>query len=350
MIKKGTGKMEFYEALSELNINLENRMFTVCDGPHAGERMITSAGKPVWMSRSDGFFRLHPDEAAAAEDGRLTMIGDDRVFAELLGNEKKLVICGAGHVSMPVIEIAKMMGFHVTAIDDRGNFIQNALGHGADEGICCGFEQALADIPGDQDTFFLIVTRGHLSDSECLLSIVKKPYAYIGMIGSRRKVGMVRQMLADSGISQDVIDSVHMPVGLDIGAETPEEIAVSIMAEMIEVKNKRRKSEGISASVMEALMSGERGAAALATIVSKKGSSPRAAGTRMLIVEDGSITGTIGGGLAEALVIDRAVKMLEERKNGPEKPVMIYVDMSGKEVADEGMICGGAVEVLLETV
>ena len=342
--------MEFYEAVSELNINLENRLFTVCDGPHAGEKMITSAGEPVWMSRSDGFFSLHPDEAAAAEDGGLTKIGDDRVFAELLGNEKKLVICGAGHVSMPVIEIAKMMGFHVTAIDDRENFIQNALSHGADRGVCSGFEQALADIPGDHDTFFIIVTRGHLSDSECLLSIVKKPYAYIGMIGSRRKVGLVRQMLADSGIAQDVIDSVHMPVGLDIGAETPEEIAVSIMAEIIEVKNKRRKSGGIPADVMSGLMSAGRGRAVLATIVSKKGSSPRTPGTRMLISGEGSITGTIGGGLAEALIMERAAEMLKNRKNGPEKPVMVYVDMSGKEVADEGMICGGAVEVLLEIV
>ena len=342
--------MEFYEAVSELNINLENRMFTVCNGEHVGERMITSAGEPVWMSRSDGFFSLHSDDAIAAEDGSLADIEGERVFAELLGSEKKLVICGAGHVSMPVIDIAKMLGFHVTAIDDREQFIRNALDHGADEGICSGFEAALSAIPGDPDTFFLIVTRGHLSDSECLLSIVKKPRAYVGMIGSRRKVGMVKQMLADSGTAQDIIDSVHMPVGLDIGAETPEEIAVAILAEIIEVKNKVRKSEGISASVMEALMSGERGTAALATIVSKKGSSPRAPGTRMLISGDGSITGTIGGGLAEALVIGRAVKMLEERKKGPEKPVMIHVDMSGKEVADEGMICGGAVEVLLETV
>lgn len=342
--------MKFYEAVSELNINLENRMFTVCDGPHAGEKMITSAGEPVWMSCDDGLFKLHSAEAAAAEYGCLARIGDARVFSELLGNEKKLVICGAGHVSMPVIEIAKMMGFHVTAIDDRETFIQNALSHGADEGVCSGFGEALADIPGDRDTFFIIVTRGHLSDTECLLSIVEKPYAYIGMIGSRRKVGMVKQMLADSGVAQDVIDSVHMPIGLDIGAETPEEISVSIMAEIIDVKNKKRKSEGIPADVMRELMSAERTDAVLATIVSKKGSSPRAPGTRMLISGSGTITGTIGGGLAEALIMERAAEMLKNRKNGSQKPVMVYVDMSGKEVADEGMICGGAVEVLLEIV
>lgn len=342
--------MHFYEALGELNNDLENRMFTVCEGRHAGEKMITSAGEPVWMSCGDGFFTQHSKEAAAASDGSLTIIDGERVFAELLGSEKKLVICGAGHVSMPVIEIAKMTGFHVTAIDDRQSFVQNALDHGADEGVCSGFAEALSSVDGDQDTFFIIVTRGHLSDSECLLSIVGKPYAYIGMIGSRRKIGMVRQLLSDSGVAPEVIDSVHMPIGLDIGAETPEEIAVAIMAEIIAVKNRKIKSEGITQGIMDALLSGERGTAVLASIVSKKGSSPRAAGTRMLVYADGSAAGTIGGGLAEALIISRAVKMLEESKNGLQKPELVYVDMSGQEVADEGMICGGAVEVLLEIV
>ena len=179
---------------------------------------------------------------------------------------------------------------------------------------------------------------------------MKKPYAYIGMIGSRRKVGMVKQFLADSGIPQDVIDSVHTPIGLDIGAETPEEIAVAIMAEIIEVKNKTRKSTGIPAEIMEVLQSGKRGDVIMATIVSKKGSSPRSAGSRMLIAEDGSITETIGGGLAEARVIEKAAEMLAANKNGPVRPVLMHVDMSGKQVLDEGMICGGAIEVLLEVV
>ena len=342
--------MNFYDVISELNINLENRMFTVCDGAHAGEKMIVSAGNPVWMSDDAGFFSVHAAEAISAEDGRLTEIDGERVFSELLGNEKKMVICGAGHVSMPVIRIAKMMGFRVTAIDDRMQFVQNALDNGADEGICSGFEEALADIQGDPDTFFIIVTRGHMSDSECLLSIVNKPHAYIGMIGSHRKVGLVKQMLADNGVTQDMIDSVHTPIGLDIGAETPEEIAVAIMAEIIEVKNRTRKSAGITAEIVEALQSGKREKAVLATIVSKKGSSPRSAGSRMLIAEDGSITETIGGGLAEARVIEKAKDMLAANKNEPLRPVMMYVDMTVKDVAESGMICGGAIEVLLETV
>ena len=346
--------MRFYDVISELNINLENRMFTVCDGDHAGEKMIVSAGEPVWMSDEAGFFSVHASDAVSAEDGSLTEIGGARVFAELLGNEKKIVICGAGHVSMPVIEIAKMMGFHVTAIDDRPQFVQNALDHGADEGICSSFEEALANIPGDPDTFFIIVTRGHMSDSECLLSTVNKPHAYIGMIGSRRKVGLVKQMLADNGVPQEVIESVHTPIGLEIGAETPEEIAVAILAEIIEVKNKARKGAGIPVDIMKALMSDERGPSVLATIISKKGSSPRAAGTRMLVGEGGTITGTIGGGCAEATVILYASEVLrnlrEKEKHEAVSPVIMNVDMTGKDVAESGMICGGAIEVLLEVV
>ncbi len=346
--------MNFYDVITELNINLENRMFTVCEGDYAGEKMIVSGGKPVWMSTEDGFFSVHSFDALSVRDGCLAVIDGERVFAELLGNEKKIVICGAGHVSMPVIEIAKMMGFHVTAIDDREQFVQNALDHGADVGICSGFEEALAGIPGDPDTFFIIVTRGHMSDSECLLSIVNKPHAYVGMIGSRRKVGLVKQMLADNGIPRDVIDSVHTPIGLDIGAETPEEIAVAILAEIIEVKNKTRKSTGIPADIMKVLMSDERGPAVLATIVSKKGSSPRAAGTRMLVEEGGVITGTIGGGCAEATVILYAAEVIRnlqgEEKHEVVNPVIMNVDMTGKNVAESGMICGGAIEVLLEVV
>ena len=340
--------MDFYEAIGELNINLENRLFTVCSGAHAGEKMIVSSGEPVWMSDEDGFFACHQSEAASAADGCVTVMGGEKVFAELLGNEKKMVICGAGHVSMPVIDIAKMLGFHVTAIDDREQFVRNALDHGADEGVCKGFEEALAEIPGDPDTFFIIVTRGHLSDSECLLSIVRKPRAYVGMIGSRRKVGMVKQMLADAGIPRDVIESVHTPIGLNIGAETPEEIAVSIIAEIIEVKNRERRSSGLDKDICNALMSRDRGPAVLATIIAKQGSSPRAAGTRMLIAEGGSITGTIGGGLGEARIVERAAELLEANKNGPVGPEIMHVDMTGKDVAESGMICGGAIEVFLE--
>jgi xanthine dehydrogenase accessory factor len=315
--------------------------------------MILSSGETVWVSCDDGFFAEHKNEALNAAAGRLTEIGGARVFAEVLGNGPELVICGAGHVSMPVITIAKMTGFHVTAIDDREQFVRNAVERGADRGLCMSFSEALSQIPGGSDTYFVIVTRGHMSDAECLLSIVKKPYAYIGMIGSRRKIGMVREALTEANVPQNVIDSVHMPIGLPIGAETPEEIAVSIMAEIIEFKSDKRRSCGIPADLIEALAAEGRGPAVLATIISKRGSSPRAAGTRMLVEKNGRITGTIGGGCAEATVINYAKEVLEgicgEGKiNEAVSPVIMDVDMTGKDIAESGMICGGVIKVMIE--
>ena len=316
--------MKFYDAVGELNTNTENRMFTVCKGPHAGEKMITSAGKTVWCSEENGFFAAQGACAAELPNGSLSEAGGEEVFAELLG---------------------------VTAIDDREQFVRNALDHGADEGICMGFEEALADIPGSSDTYFIIVTRGHKYDTECLMSIVQKPHAYIGMIGSRRKVSLVREALAAAGVAQEVIDSVHMPIGLRIGAETPEEIAVSIMAEIIEVKNKDKRNCGFPPEVMKALQAEGRDSAVLATIISKQGSSPRGAGTRMLAGRDGIIAGTIGGGLAEARAAARASEMLKEQnKNNGTAPVVMKIDMAGNDIENSDMICGGVIEVMLEIV
>lgn len=346
--------MRFYDVLSKLNTNCENRMFTICRGPHAGEKMISSSGGPVWLSDEAGYFAGHADEVLKAANGALTRADGEDIFAEILGNETRLVICGAGHVSMPVIEIAKMMGCRVTVIDDREQFVQNALAHGADEGCCMGFEEALASIPGSRDTYFVIVTRGHRYDTECLMSIVKKPFAYIGMIGSRRKVSMVRDALIAADVPQEITNSVHMPIGLKIGAETPEEIAVSIMGEIIEVKNRCRRNCGFPAEVLKALQDESRGPAVLTTIISKQGSSPRSPGTRMLAGTDGIIAGTIGGGLAEARAAECAVKLLEERAPGKEKngtePVIMNIDMTGKEIENSDMICGGMIEVMFEIV
>ncbi|MBR2675103.1 MAG: XdhC family protein [Mogibacterium sp.] len=340
--------MKFYEAIDEMDTNVECLMLTVCEGEFAGEKIIISAGEAAWLEKSDGFFSVHMEEAAAITGSGLTEIGGVRIYSETLGSEKEIIICGAGHVSMPVIRIAKMMNFRVTAIDDREAFVQNALANGADIGICKGFEEALTEIPGTKDSFFIIVTRGHRYDRECLLSIIGKPHAYIGMIGSRRKVGMVKKSLADAGVSQEIIDSVHTPIGLEIGAETPEEIAVSIMAEIIEVKNKKKRNFGFPRDIMNELLSVEREPLVMAVIVSKKGSSPRGVGARMLVKSDGSIIGTIGGGMAEAAAIKKALEMLSEGKST--RPYMMNIDMDGKAVEEEGMICGGAVELLMEVV
>ncbi len=342
-----TPAFSFYEAISDANINAENRMYTVVDGSFAGEKGILSSGEFTWMSNGSGFIKQHEEVLKGLEDNGLINIDGTGVYSEHLGHEKKAVVCGAGHVSMQIISIAKMMGFHVTVIDDRLKFANDAIAQGADKVIFKEFEDALDEIEGDEDTFFIIVTRGHRYDRECLRLIAQKPHAYIGMMGSRRRVLIVKRDLAEEGISKEVLDAVYTPIGLDIGAETPEEIAVAIMAEIIEVKNRKKRNFGFPRDIMKVLLSDERERMVMATIISRMGSAPREVGTRMLIAKDGSIVGTIGGGCIEGSVIAKGRRMLLEEEH---KPVVLEVDMSNEAAEDEGMVCGGTVEVLLETV
>ena len=336
----------FYETLSEINPNAQNIALTVLSKDKQGTKCLISAGKIAW--ESDSFFSEHADETLAVSGNGIAQIAGLRVFAEVLGQEKKFVICGAGHISMPLIAMIRMLDCPVTVIDDRPYFADNARRAQATTVYCEPFEEALAKIPGDDDTFFIIVTRGHRYDEACLSAIVRKPHAYIGMIGSRRRVGFVKESVIEGG-DPEVVSSVHTPIGLNIGAQTPEEIAIAIMAEIIQVKNAVRRTGSYPREIVRELC-GENAAnttTVLATIVSRKGSAPRDVGTKMLILPDGHAIGTIGGGCVEADVMRRARMMLTSPQDFPPFQ-LIEVDMTAEAAEDEGMVCGGIIEVLLE--
>ena len=336
----------FYETLSEINPNAQNIALTVLSKDKQGAKCLVSAEKIAW--ESDSFFSEHADETLAVSGNGIAQIAGLRVFAEVLGQEKKFVICGAGHISMPLIAMIRMLGCPVTVINDRPYFADNARRAQATTVYCEPFEEALAKIP-DDDTFFIIVTRGHRYDVACLSAIVRKPHAYIGMIGSRRRVGFVKESVIEGGGDPEVVSSVHTPIGLNIGAQTPEEIAIAIMAEIIQVKNAVRRTGGYPREIVRELC-GENAAnttTVLATIVSRKGSAPRDVGTKMLILPDGHAIGTIGGGCVEADVMRRARMMLTSPQDFPPFQ-LIEVDMTAEAAEDEGMVCGGIIEVLLE--
>ena len=166
------------------------------------------------------------------------------------------------------------------------------------------------------------------------------------MIGSRRRSAMVKQNLIEKGCDKKVIDEVKSPIGLNIGAETPEEIGVAIMAEIIERKNQNKRVCGYPEDLQEAIRdTAHPGKKMLATIITRKGSAPRNVGSKMLILEDGGCVGTIGGGCMEAEVLRKARGMMHE--NNTELKTE-YVDMTGDDAEEEGMVCGGTIEVLLE--
>lgn len=318
----------FYRQLKEALESEQGDIYTetILCGKNAGEKRILSGHD------------LENTRTTERENGR-------DVFRERIGRQPKLIICGAGHVSVPIIKMGKMLGFAVTVLEDRPKFADNARAAGADTVICEAFEKALEGIHGDSDSWFVIVTRGHRYDTICLENILHKTYAYVGMMGSRRRVAIVKDQLEESGISRETLDAVHTPIGLKIGAETPEEIAVSVMAEIIQVKNSREKGGWYSSEMLGALVSEEGRKKVVATIVSRKGSAPRSVGTKMLIFEDGTTVDTIGGGCVESEIMQKALLMM---RAGEPRFQVCRVDMTADAAEDEGMVCGGVVEVMME--
>ena len=335
-----------FEILKDLPKPGDYVLLTVAKGSAAGEKAILAEKKIIWESKENGFFSAHFSEAGDLKKCGLYEIREQQVFCDIIGGQEHLVICGGGHVSVPVIKIGVMLGWKVTVLEDRPQFADHARNAGAMEVICQPFEDALDQIEGDKDTYFVVLTRGHRYDQVCLEKIVGKEHAYIGMIGSRRRSAMVKQNLIEKGCSQEVIGEIKSPIGLNIGAETPEEIGVAIMAEIIEVKNQNKRVCGYPEDLLEAILDiVHPGKKMLATIITRKGSAPRNVGSKMLILEDGSCVGTIGGGCMEAEVLRKARVMMHENNTGLKTE---YVDMTGDDAEEEGMVCGGTIEVLLE--
>jgi xanthine dehydrogenase accessory factor len=137
---------------------------------------------------------------------------------------------------VPLAQIASLCDFAVTVLDDRPSFASPDRFPTAQKVIAAPLAETVAELPLDQDSFVVLVTRGHSHDVECLLEVLDRPVAYIGMIGSRRRVRAVFELLAtEMGIDRAKFARVHAPIGLDIAARTPGEIAVSIMAEIVSV-------------------------------------------------------------------------------------------------------------------
>ena len=337
--------MNFFQALAKCRNSTENISFTIISGRNFGEKSLFSGGNAVFISHQAGLLAAHSDTLANIHTTGIFPLEDSLVYAEKTAHNKHIIICGAGHVSMPVIRLAKTLSFHVTVIDDRAPFAENARLAGADAVICAEFPRALQEVAGDSDTYFIVVTRGHAYDSECLREILKKPRAYVGMMGSRRRAKIVREKLSAEGCKPDDVAGIHTPIGLAINAQTPEEIAVSILAEIIQIKNQTEQVT-FPDEILRFILEHEQTAKILCTIVAKQGAGPRDVGTKMLYTNS-QILGTIGGGLMEATIIQKADQIL--RGDSP-APVLLQIELNADEASREGEVCGGVIQVLLERV
>jgi xanthine dehydrogenase accessory factor len=157
------------------------------------------------------------------------------LYMEVRRPVQELIVVGAGHIAQPMAHLGSLLGFRVIVLDDRPDFATRERFPDADRLIQADFSDPFADVLLHERTHILLVTRGHKYDYECLLRALRTdpPPAYIGMIGSRRRVRATYVQLVDEGFGRDLIDRIHAPVGLDIGAETPEEIAVAVAAELV---------------------------------------------------------------------------------------------------------------------
>jgi xanthine dehydrogenase accessory factor len=162
--------------------------------------------------------------------------GSVELFVEPILADPILYIFGGGHVSAQIIPLASRVGFKVEVVDDRPEFADPAKFPDAAKVHQFPFEGVLGKIPVDESSYLVIVTRGHIHDKTVLEQCLGTKAKYIGMIGSRRKKAMIYEKLLEEGFTKSDLDRVHAPIGLDIGAETPEEIAVSIVAELIQVR------------------------------------------------------------------------------------------------------------------
>jgi xanthine dehydrogenase accessory factor len=181
--------------------------------------------------------RLHMNLAAEeGEEAGMICGGELEVFIEPILTPPALYIFGGGHISLSLARMAKLLGFKIAVIDDRPEFASAERFPEADTVLAEDFTKSFSRLKIDKSSYIVIVTHGHQHDELVLEWAVGTPAKYIGMIGSQTKVKTIYSHLLAKGISREQLDGVHSPIGLEIEAQAPEEIAVSILAEIIKVR------------------------------------------------------------------------------------------------------------------
>ncbi len=170
---------------------------------------------------------------------------DNYIFLEGVAPLPRLIIAGAGHVGKALAHMGKLLDFEVTVWDDRPEFANKENLPSADKILCGKMEEALGEIVPGRDTFIVIVTRGHKNDSEVLKHFIRSEAGYIGMMGSRKKVVQLRGLFLKNGwATSEQWDKVYTPIGLPVHSKTVQEIAVSIAAQLIQVRSQLNKTDG----------------------------------------------------------------------------------------------------------
>lgn len=268
--------------------------------------------------------------------------------------QERLILLGGGHIACPLCQYSADLGFAVTVADDRPSYANHQRFPEAQAVICDTFSNALHSIQVNETDYVAVITRGHRHDAGCLRVILSGAFPrYLGMIGSKRRVLELFNLLEQEGFSRSALSQIHAPIGLPINALTPKEIAVSILAELIQARREKRpdhrqknvlEAEDIDLPLLECLVDQEK-SKALLLVCETHGSTPVKSGAMMAVTQDFQTFGTIGGGCSEHGALMEAYRLI-----GSGERCCITVDMSGDIAEDEGMVCGGQIKVLIADV
>ena len=189
-------KMEqIYACVRDRDRSKNALLATVTEGAAAGEKAYVEDGT---IQIQKGTFFTEENEKNLQGKGLMKINGQE-VFLQPLGNPSKLIICGGGHVSQALVKMAGLLGFEITVLEDRPLFAETARREGADQVFCGDYRELLQQIPDSSDNYFVCMTRGHRFDRDCLLEILKKPHAYVGMMGSRKRSFLMKKDMVQEG-------------------------------------------------------------------------------------------------------------------------------------------------------
>ena len=259
-----------------------------------------------------------------------------RVLEENLTPPVHLVLFGAGHVGKALFHLARLQDIDITVIDSRDEILKQEDFPNA-ELIKVDYSNMDALKLNVYNPYFCIFTHGHFGDKACLEWCLKQKTEYVGMIGSKGKVKNTFEKLLKEGYTEEQLAKVHAPIGITIGGDTPQEIAVSIMAEIIQTYSSKPNRSVMDIELLKVLSKKE---GVLCRIISKKGSAPRQIGTSMFVTKE-KVYATVGGGALEKRVIEEALNLKEN--------VMLKEYILNPQ-GDLNMICGGDEEILFQRI
>lgn len=350
-------EMNLYRSLFEHTEDCDAILATVIDGPEKGDKLLVMGGQILTCDAHSGtmhslkeesfFHELNLESLCLAENFKVLEVDGRSIFVLRLGKTPRLILCGYGHVGAALLPLATSLGFECWVIDDRPECAEQARLNGAKMVYCGDYRDILKGIPNSSDNYYVCMTRGHRYDEECLSVIMERSFAYVGMMASKRRAILMRESLLEMGRDADSVGRLCSPIGVDIDAQTPMEIAVSVAGELIRFKNRNQSRSILNPLILEELANHTTAFThVLCTILNKNGSAPREPGTQMLVCSDGRVIGTIGGGIVEANLIADCKALLKSHGES----FQVERQMTAEDTGDSGVICGGRVRIFVELI